>query len=301
MLIVLIQRWLPSVAASTAMPHPFWIPVLLMSAQYGIMGGLFATLSATAVFFLTGLPPQSPMQDFYSYAAVVAAQPCAWFATALVLGSLRTLHIHHQSDVQERLDQTTAIADDLGDGLQRAVQEIELLERRIAGDSATVAALMRGLATLDATDTRSLLASVSDFIRFAVGATSFSIYLDSGGGLEPCLGVEDGARIAPTVVAPPEPWLLHAVRSPASSSRPVADKESSDRVPCWAPIYLRGATQPAGLIVCNRLEPAQTRAVASRRLDEVCRVLAALLPSCADTTSATVSDPVSGTGEHAWQ
>src|SRR4051794_9088420 len=33
------------------MPHPFWIPVLLMSAQYGIMGALFATTAATGVFF----------------------------------------------------------------------------------------------------------------------------------------------------------------------------------------------------------------------------------------------------------
>jgi hypothetical protein len=67
-------------AGLDSIPHPFWILVLLMSAQYGIMGALFATLSATGMFFANELPAQSAAQDFYAYAGIIAVQPCAWFA-----------------------------------------------------------------------------------------------------------------------------------------------------------------------------------------------------------------------------
>ena len=86
LLIALFRAVLPAGASGVGMPHPFWIPVLLMSGQYGIMGGLFATLAASAALFVSGLPPQSAAQDFYAYAGVVAAQPCGWFATALITG-----------------------------------------------------------------------------------------------------------------------------------------------------------------------------------------------------------------------
>ncbi|HET7880246.1 MAG TPA: hypothetical protein VFL55_05120, partial [Acetobacteraceae bacterium] len=82
LIIVLIRTQMPGdLVDGRALPHPLWIPVLLMSGQYGIMGGLFATLMATAAFFLGGLPLQTADQDFYAYAAVVATQPCAWFGT----------------------------------------------------------------------------------------------------------------------------------------------------------------------------------------------------------------------------
>jgi hypothetical protein len=87
-----------------SLPNPFWIPVLLMSGQYGIMGGLFATVAASAMLLISGLPVRGATQDFYAYAGIVAAAPCAWLATALILGGLRTLHIHHQTDLQEQLD-----------------------------------------------------------------------------------------------------------------------------------------------------------------------------------------------------
>src|SRR5580704_14960111 len=118
--IVVVQTILPEGPAGLAsLPHPFWIPVLLMSVQYGIMGGLFATLSATTAFFIGELPVQYATQDFYGYAGIVAALPCGWFGTALVLGGLRTLHIHQHTVLQERLDQTTMAAEDLAGGLER--------------------------------------------------------------------------------------------------------------------------------------------------------------------------------------
>ena len=121
------------------MPHPLWIPVLLMSAQYGIMGGLFAVIAAGGAFLATDLTARSATQDFYDYVAVAAAQPCAWFAAALVLGGLRTLHIHNEAALKEQLGETKAAADDLAGRFEDAVGEIARLEYRIATDTATTA------------------------------------------------------------------------------------------------------------------------------------------------------------------
>jgi hypothetical protein len=286
--ISLARTQLPSGLASLGnMPHPFWIPVLLMSGQYGIMGGLFATLAATAAFFLSGLPAQSATQDFYAYAGIVAAQPCAWFGTALVSGGLRTLHIHHQTDLQERLDQTGLAAADLADGLERAVSEIERLEHRIATDSGTLARFLHSLAKLELSSPRALVASVADVIRYAVGATSFAIYLKGARGLEPCLGVEDGSRVPAGLLSPA---LLREIHSGVTDVAPGVNGDDRARAPRWAPISLAGAAEPVGVVVCHRLLPSQDPAIAVRRLNEVCRVLAVLLAACSAGGSGACED-----------
>jgi hypothetical protein len=289
--ILLVRTQLPGGPTSLgSMPHAFWIPVLLMSGQYGIMGGLFATLTATTAFFIGGLPPQSATQDFYAYAGIAAAQPCAWFGTALVLGGLRTLHIHHQTDLQERLEQTKQAAEDLADGLECAVLQIERLEHRIATDSSTLASFVHSLAKLELTDRRSLVASIADVIRYGVGATSFAIYLKGARGFEPCLGVEDGARVTPTAITPLTPALLHAIGGEVAGAAPAVNLDCLARTPRWAPICLAGAAEPVGVVVCNRLQPSQDPAIAMRRLNEVCRVLAVLLSACPGAISETCRD-----------
>jgi hypothetical protein len=290
-LISLARTVLPSGPAGPgSLPHPYWIPVLLMSGQYGIMSGLFATLAATAAFFISGLPAQSATQDFYAYAGIVAAQPCAWFGTALVLGGLRTLHIHHQTELQERFEQTELAAEDLADGLERAVSEVERLEHRIATDSSTLACFLHSLAKLELSDGCSLIASVADVIRYGVGATSFAIYLAGTRGLEPCLGVEDGSRVPPTAVGLLSPSLLHQIYIGITEVPPAVTGDYRAGAPYWAPICVAGAAEPVGVVVCNRLLPSQEPAIAVRRLNEVCRVLAVLLSACSAVGSGVCDD-----------
>lgn len=273
-----------------SMPHPYWVPVLLMSAQYGIMGGLFASLAATAVVFADGLPAQSAAEDFYDHAAHVATQPFAWFAAALVLGGLRTLHRHHQAALQERLDHTTKLAGTLAKGLEQAVDQLCRLERRIVMDGATVGALLGSLAKLELTDRPALLRSTLEAIQYGVGATSFAIYLRGPGGLEPCVGLADGVSVgmAALPVLPAE--LRDRCQRGGTDQHPAARQAADDdavAAPIWAPI-LPAEGEPVGMIVCTRLNPAQDRRAATRRLGEIGRVLAALLPACPEPPTRAV-------------
>jgi hypothetical protein len=277
---------LPVLAGHGNAPHPFWVPVLLMSGQYGIMGGLFSAIAASAALYIDGLPPQSAAQDFYAYAGAVAAQPSAWFATALVLGGLRTLHIHHQGRLQDRLEQSQLAAGDLGDGLEHALQEIERLEQRIAADSCTLASLLHSFAKLDMRDAQALIGSMADVIRYGVGANSFAIYLNGPHGPEPCLGVQDGARLTTEAVPPLEPSLADALASGGIQAADPADGAGAGTDLIWHAIRVEGSLEPLGMVACSRLMPSRDRAIAERRLDEICRVLAVLLSACPDGLAA---------------
>ncbi len=286
--VVLVTRAVlpPTFHTPVGIPGPFWIPVLLIAAQYGIMGGLFATLGATVAFAADGILPQSASQDFYAYAAIIAAQPCAWFATALVLGGLRTLHIHHYNALRSQLDRSERAADDLAVGVEDAAAEIRRLELRIASESDTLTNLLRSLSRLDVSSGRAVGDSVCDFIGYGVGATSFALFLRVADKLVPCLGVEDGARVAVTAVAPIMPSLLRDIEG--SVDRPAELRAHDTDNPLWAPIRLAYNDALVGVLICYRLQPVRDLAFASRRLGEVCRVLAVLLAATPDVRVKSV-------------
>lgn len=268
----------PAAFAALGMPHPYWVPILLMSCQYGVMAGLFATLAATAAFFLGGLPDRSAGQEFYAYAAVVAGQPSAWLGTALILGALRSLHIHHQNQLREELQQTRHSAEDLADGLERAVGEVARLERRIATDSSTLASFIHGLSRLDLSDRASLAESLADLLRHGLGATTFAVYLRHGGLLEPLLAVENGAALPPGTPMPPPPALGGATgegpgRGKAQPGGPRGLEEPSR----WSPILAPATGEVLGAVVYAPSPAQAADGAADRRLAGLCRFLGLLL------------------------
>ncbi len=267
-IVMLVRPLLPSTLGGIgALPHPFWIPVVLMSAQYGVMGGLFAALAASAAYLLNAPPPQSAMQDFFEYAGVVAVQPCAWCATALILGGLRTLHIHNHTTLQDRLDQTSLTADELADAVQSAVGEVDQLEQRIATDTTTFASLLDSLAKLDISNRRTLLTRMADVIRCSVGAIDFMICLDGPRGENPCLVSKDGDTVE------------DAKAIEAAMASPIAERPANALV---VPIRQNASAKPLGTLVCQRLLPEQAPGIARQRLNAVSSLLAALLMVCPD-------------------
>lgn len=290
-LIVVLSAVSLLLTGRTSPPAVFWIPVLLMSGQYGIMGGLFSAIAASFMLYIDGLPPQSAAQDFYAYAAVVAAQPAAWFATALVFGGLRTLHIHHETRLRDQFAQSQREGIDLADALERSLQEVQHLERRIAADASTLASLLHHLAQLDLRDVRSLTRSTADVIRYGVGANSFAIYLSGPKGFEPCLGIQDGTHLAPEAI-PPLPPEFAGVPLDCSSGTEVAIDNASASGRIGQPIRLAGSSEPLGFVICSRLMPSRDRAIARRRLREICDLLAVLLSACPDTTADIGATPL---------
>lgn len=158
-------------------PNPLWIPVIFLSAQYGALGGTFAALGATAALYGVDMPHRAPSQDFYSYAGALVVQPIQWLTYAIVIGGLRSLHILRAKALQSDLEDANQAAIELADGLERALAEIERLERRIAGEAGTLSATLLSLTELDFRDAGSVVSSFAPIVSNTLNAALFTVYL----------------------------------------------------------------------------------------------------------------------------
>jgi hypothetical protein len=281
--ITVLQRWLFGVADFPGLPHPYWLPVLLASCQYGMSGGLIATV-ATSVVYWFGLAPPSAAQDFYAYAGMVAVQPAVWLGTALVLGGLRNLHIHQSMELADQLAACRRRADDLSGGLERATAEIDALERRIAVDGSSVAALSRSFSKIDMSDRRAAAVSFGELFRIGTGTATFSIYLKDPDGYVPVWAIEEDATRSTKSMEPLRSTAIDAMMT--ENERCGATDEVGDSEPNTGCHVVRVppsdvGSEPRAVIVCD-LHPSQDARQFRRRADELSRAFATILYACPD-------------------
>ncbi len=267
-------------AGIPGLPHPYWLPVLLASCQYGVAGGMVATVAASVVYVLD-LSPRSGAQDFYAYARMAAIPPAAWLATALVVGGLRSLHIHRYAELADELAVWRRRATDLGEGLERAAAEINALERRIAIDTGSVAALSRSLSQIDMRSRRAAMASFGGLFRAAAGARTFTLYLQGNGEYAPVWAIEDDSPRSTNPMKPIPATALEAMIAASARSEIGGDDERDARTRSYVvavPPLAAGAERVAA-IVCA-LEESQDRSRFRRRAEELARMFATILSAC---------------------
>jgi hypothetical protein len=281
--ITVLQRWVFGAAEVPGLPHPYWLPVLLASCQYGLSGGMIAAVAASVVYWF-GLSPPSAAQDFYAYAAIVAVQPATWLATALVLGGLRNLHIHQSAELADQLAACRRSASDLCGGLELATAQVNALERRIAVDMSSVAAFSRSLSLIDTSDRRAAAVSFGELFRVGTGTATFSIYLKDADGYVPVWAIEEDTTRSPISM---EPLSSAAVDDMMIGNTGLG---ATDEVGVGEPGARRYVVQvprsdvgsvPLAVIVCD-LDPSQDASQFHRRADELSRALATILYACPD-------------------
>jgi hypothetical protein len=262
-------------------PRPFWIPILLMSVQYGLAGGVFATIAATIALYGAALPSQLATQDYYAYSRLLVAEPTSWLACALVLGGLRSLHLAHAAELRQQVEEARAVAIDVGDGLQQALEEIGRLEARIAGDARSVGAIGRALSGFDARDDAHLAATYAELGRLVIGATSLAIYRrDARGAFVPVAAAHEGGGrdLAPSACLPD--GLLRALNQPGPRVWRAGAADGTPLPPdiTVAATIAAGAEVPRGLVLVGRILPGAEPDLAARRTEDVARGLLGLLP-----------------------
>jgi len=284
--IAVLQHGLFGAAEFPGLPHPYWLAVLLASCQYGVRGGMIATVAASIVY-LFELSPQSAAQDFYAYAGAAAVQPAAWLATALVIGGLRNLHIHQYAELADQLAACRRRASDLSDGLERAAAEINALERRIAVDLSSVAALSRSLSQIDMTDRRSAAMSLGELFRVGTGGGTFTIYLKDGGEYVPVWALEENsARSTKSMESLPaatiESIMIESLRR-GTPDDAGGSESGARRYVVGVPASDAGSS-PLAAIVCE-LQPSQDSRQFHRRAEELVRMFATILYACPNPPS----------------
>ncbi len=92
-LIYLVSYLIPGIDLATLEPSPFWVPVLLLSLQYGTVAGLLAAAVATLAYTINGLPEQAIGENLFAFLLRIWALPILWIGVALVLGQFRLRQI----------------------------------------------------------------------------------------------------------------------------------------------------------------------------------------------------------------
>jgi polysaccharide biosynthesis protein PelD len=125
--------WLTGQDLADLRPHPFWVPVLLLSLQYGTVSGLLAAGIATACTGLGQLPEQVVGETYFVYFLRIWIEPILWISAAVLLGQFRMRQIANKLELARQVEELLAQRTSLADYAGKLRQRCETLERRLAG------------------------------------------------------------------------------------------------------------------------------------------------------------------------
>jgi hypothetical protein len=177
-----LDYWLPAFPSLSDMqPHFFWLPVLLLSLQYGTVSGLLAAGAAIAAAAVLGFAEQEIGENHLAYLLRVWAQPMLWLAAALVLGQFRMRQIEQKQElarqVAELASQRKAISEYAGNLRLRC----EHLERELVGRPAAAGAdVLLALGRLASREPETARAALGQCLDLALGPCQASIFIRDG-------------------------------------------------------------------------------------------------------------------------
>jgi len=165
-------------------PHPFWIPVLLITVQYGTGEGVLAAIAATVALRLGNMPEQLISQDLYQYLYAVSREPILWLVTAVLLGELRMRQLREREELRANLDTARKESDAIARSYRQLKSVKESLETRVAGQLRTVFTLYQAARAIDKLDEGEIMLGVADLIRTVMKPEKFSLFLLNNDVLE---------------------------------------------------------------------------------------------------------------------
>ena len=202
--------WLqPGIDLFDFRPHPFWLPVLLLSLQYGTVSGLLAAAIAIALTAGAGFPEQNPAQTYFSYLIKIWMEPMLWIGAAVLIGQFRMRQISRKQQLAFRVAELAAQKSAIADYAQNLRAHCNALERQIAGRSDPAA--LQVLQALDAAyeqglahGASALAESFGHVIRTALPGARATLYAVDAAGLrlaastDPAMGSTSQGTIAPS-------------------------------------------------------------------------------------------------------
>ncbi len=158
-------------------PHPFWLPVILIAAQYGLREGIISAAIASILLTVGNLPAHSLLTDKYTYLFAVTWQPMLWFIVSLLIGAMRTRHINERSNLITQLEQIKEQHQNTQNSFKQLEHTKHILDARIASQISTASMAFHSARKLYQMDDNKVLANLSELVKTILSASKFSIYL----------------------------------------------------------------------------------------------------------------------------
>jgi hypothetical protein len=282
-LVLVAVEWMIPGHASLARlsPHPFWIPVVLISALYGAQSGLSVAAAAIALSWVVGWPEQGGQEDFYAYSMRVWREPILWLLASLLLGCLRDGQLKQRDELIDEVERlceqrTTVVA--FAEDLQRSLEDRERMIATWRSDLPETAFLrLHALRTAKADD---VIECLKVSMRTLVGEAEWVFYPAEPGDMPivafPCprSGQEKFRRRAARAA------LADAVRRGKSmlSVTEASDSLVLDGVGVFAALVRNGARRiPFGILVVEVVAPSRLNVATAEATLHVAMAFAAAL------------------------
>ena len=257
--IVAVDWALPAIGFTSLEPSPFWLPVLLLSLQYGTVAGLLAAAAATAAYVFNGVAEQAVGENFFTYLLRIWALPILWIGVALVLGQFRLRQISEKQQLRQNLFLRATEADHLTVYAKNLEARCRRLERELTTRTRVpVKPVLDALAQFSgpAIDISKALDIVTDKLWPGSQVSVFSVTL-SGCELAARSGWPENASWA-TEIAATHP-LYRAI---AIEKRPVSILQRGDEAVLSGhgvaaqPIFTTDGSRVIGMLKVEAIDPA---------------------------------------------
>ncbi|MFC3674848.1 GAF domain-containing protein [Ferrovibrio xuzhouensis] len=172
---------------ASVQPHPFWIIILLMAAQYGTGEALLAAVASTAALLIGNIPDQPIDQDIYAYILELARNPILWLLTVVFIGEIGRRHRNRIAELSGRLVETEQHIGTLDDAYRKLAAAKTRLEVRVAGQMKTVVSLYQAARAIDRLAPEEVLTGVDQIIRTILDPQQYSVFLLEDGRLQPLI------------------------------------------------------------------------------------------------------------------
>lgn len=162
-------------------PNPFWIPVILGSAQYGATAGIVCTFVASILSYLGGLPEPKAGADFYERYLYMWRDPTLWLITSLVVGQIQQRQMSRWNALRESHEQIELERQEIASYCEKLEGRYRTLERKIATGE-TINSVASRLLELRNSSPESQNAAFRKLISLCLGPCSYCVCLGSGSG-----------------------------------------------------------------------------------------------------------------------
>lgn len=158
-------------------PHPFWIVVLLIAAQYGTNEGIFAAAMASLAFLVGNMPPAPEGVDRYDHLYHLFINPILWFFVGWALGELRQRHIRERVRLIRELEESQQREDLISDSYKFVKNRKESLEVQVSGQLASSIEAYRAAKAVETLDPKAVMQGVEKLVSSVLGPQKFSLYI----------------------------------------------------------------------------------------------------------------------------
>lgn len=158
-------------------PHPFWIVVLLIAAQYGTAEGLIAALAATLFYFVGNLPVQAEGVNHYDWLFSVSVNPILWLVGGWILGELRQRHIRERNLLSREVTESHQREELISSSYNFVKQRKESLEIQVSGQLLSSIDAYRAAKAVETLDPKSVMQGVERLVKSVLGPQKFSLSL----------------------------------------------------------------------------------------------------------------------------